>query len=204
MWEERLSEFVTLFLVVNPIGVIPVYLALIGNIKPKVHFEMAATAALAAFVVLVFFMFAGEFLLDQMKIPLRAFQISGGVVLFIVALEMVRGEDHSPRSPRGGHLALAIYPLAIPKIAGPGAMLAIILLSDNDRANVWGQLGTASMLALVMVIQFTLLLAASPVSRLIGASGAAVIGRVMGILLAALAVSFVLTAIGQWLNLPTL
>ncbi len=204
MWEERLSEFVTFFLVVNPVGVVPVYLALVGSIKPRAQRDMAVNAVVIAFVVLVFFLFAGEFLLDQMKIPLRAFQIAGGVVLFIVALDMVRGEDHGPQPGRGGHLALAIYPLAIPKIAGPGAMLAVVLLSDNDRANIAGQLGTVGMLALVMAIQLLLLLAATPVSRLIGTSGASVIGRVMGILLAALAVSTTLTAIGDWLNLPKL
>ncbi len=83
-------------------------------------------------------------------------------------------------------------------------MLAVVLLSDNDRTNIAGQLGTVGMLALVMAIQLLLLLAATPVSRLIGPSGAGVIGRAMGILLAALAVSTTLTAIGDWLNLPKL
>ncbi len=204
MWEERLSEFVTLFLVINPFGVLPVYLALMGGVKVKSYRAIAVTAVVAAFAILVFFLFAGEFVLAQMKIPLRAFQIAGGLVLFIVALEMLRGEEHVVGRKRGAPLSLAIYPLAIPKIAGPGAILAIILLSDNDRANIWGQLGTVSMLALVMAIQLLLLLAAAPLSRLLGESGAGAIGRVLGILLAALAVSTVLGAVGEWLNLPKL
>jgi multiple antibiotic resistance protein len=100
--------------------------------------------------------------------------------------------------------ALAVYPLGIPKIAGPGAMIAIILFSDDDRFNLLGQLTTVGILALVLLIQLLILFAAGPILRLIGAAGAGVIGRVMGMLLTALAVSMVLSATGQWLGLPKL
>lgn len=101
-------------------------------------------------------------------------------------------------------MAIAVYPLAIPKIAGPGAMLTIILLSDDDRFDLVGKTTTVGMLALVLAIQFVVLLAAAPIIRVIGTTGANVIGRVMGMLLAALAVGMVLTAVGDWLNLPKL
>lgn len=205
MWGERLGEFVTLFLVINPFGVVPAYLAVVGGIRSPMQRRIAMNAVVIAFVVLAFFLFAGSFLLEQLHVPLRGFQIAGGIVLFIVAIEMIRGEDHAPQGKRkDSHLALAIYPLAIPKIAGPAAMLTIVLISDDDRFNVIGKLGTLGMLALVMVAQIALLLAAVPVSRLIGPSGAGVIGRVMGMLLAALAVSTTLGAIADWLNLPKL
>jgi multiple antibiotic resistance protein len=117
---------------------------------------------------------------------------------------MVRGASHDSEDVPLGHLNLAIYPLAVPKIAGPAAMLTIIVISDDDRYNLPGQLGTVAVLAVVMAIQFALLLAAVPVSRLLGRSGAGVISRIMGMILAALAVSTTLSAIADWLNLPKL
>lgn len=204
VWVERFGEFVTLLLVVDPFGVIPSFVALTATYKPEMQHRIALKSVIVAFGVLVFFIFAGGFLLAHMGVPLRAFQIAGGIVLFIVALEMVRGEDTAPDKKTKDHLSIAIYPLAIPKIAGPGAMLAVILLTDDDRGDIWGQLGTVGMLVLVMVIQLVLLLAAAPLFRILGQSVASVIGRVMGILLAALAVSLVLSALADWLNLPKL
>jgi multiple antibiotic resistance protein len=205
VWKDRLGEFVTLFLVINPFEVVAAYLAMIGHLRssgPKIR--LAFNAVIFGFAVLVFFLFAGRVLLDQLHVPLRAFQIAGGLVLFLVALEMVRGEEHAPVKKPGSHLALAIYPLAVPKIAGPAAMLAVILISDDDRYNVMGQLGTVAVLGALMVLQFLLLLAAVPLSYVIGRSGSGVIGRIMGMLLAALAVSTVLGALAEWLNLPKL
>jgi len=205
MWQERLSEFVTLFLIVNPIGALPVFLVLVGGLDGGTQRKVALNAVIAAFVVLVFFVFAGSFLLKQMGIPLRAFQIAGGVILFLVALEMVRSHDYASVAGRDGSpMALAIYPLGIPKLAGPGAMLTVVLLTDDDRFHLVEQIWTVGVLALVMAITLILLLAAGSISRVIGTAGANVIGRVMGILLAALAVTIVLTALVDWLGLPKL
>jgi multiple antibiotic resistance protein len=204
-WQQHISEFVTLFLVINPFGVLPVFLAIAATLDPPAQRKLALNAVLVAFAVLVFFIFAGEFLLEQMGISIRAFQIAGGIVLFLIALEMIRGDTHaSAQGDEQSHLALAVYPLGIPKIAGPGAMLAVILLTDDDRFNLAGQMITVGILAVVLLIQIMVLLAAGPISRLIGMTGAGVIGRIMGMLLAALAVSMVLSAMGEWLNLPKL
>jgi multiple antibiotic resistance protein len=204
-WQKHLSEFVTLFLVINPFGVLPSFLVLAAGRETASQRRLALNAVLIAFVVLVFFLFAGDFVLEQIGVPTRAFQIAGGIVLFLVALEMIRGDGHAaPDGEAHGELAVAIYPLAIPKIAGPGAMLAIILLSDDDRYNLTGRLATVGVLALVLLIAFVILLASGPITRLIGTTGAGVIGRIMGMLLAALAVSMVLGAVAEWLNLPAL
>jgi multiple antibiotic resistance protein len=166
--------------------------------------KIALSAVAISFGVLLFFIYAGGFLLNRMGVSLTAFQISGGIVLFAMAMTMVRGESFVASTGSASAIALAIYPLAIPKIAGPGSMLTVVLLTDDDRFDRLDQLGTVGVLALVMVIQLALLLAAGPISRLIGESGAAVIGRVMGILLAALAVNLVLSALVAWLGLPKL
>jgi multiple antibiotic resistance protein len=202
-WQRHLGEFVTLLLVVNPFAVLPVFLAITTKLEPAARRKLALHAVGISFAVLVFFVFAGKFLLEHLGISIRAFQIAGGIVLFVFALEMLRGETYeSAQSGEQGHLALAVYPLAIPKIAGPATMVAIILLTDDDRHNIQGQLATIGILAIVLVIQLALLLAAGPISRLIGSAGAAVIGRIMGMLIAAFAVSMVLTAVGDWLDLP--
>jgi multiple antibiotic resistance protein len=206
MWQQKLSEFVTLFLVINPIGALPVFLSLAGTLEPRAQRKIALDAVLISFGVLVFFIFAGAFLLEQLGISIRAFQISGGILLFLVALEMIRGEGHytSAQMAQQGEMALAVYPLAIPKIASPGSMLAVVLLTDDDRFNLPGQLLTVGVLAAVLLITFVVLLAAGPISRAIGPPGVSVISRVMGMLLAALAVSMVLGALGSWLGLPKL
>jgi multiple antibiotic resistance protein len=203
-WQDHVSEFVTLFLVIDPISVLPSFLALAGQLDHATQRKVAVRAVIAAFAVLVFFVLAGNVVLRHLNIPIRAFQIAGGIVLFLVALEMVRGEEHAANAPGGDKLAMAIYPLAFPKIAGPGAMLTVILLTDDDRFNFTGQLVTIGIVAIVIAIQLVLLLAAGPITRVIGAAVASVIGRVMGLLLAALAVSMVMTALGQWIGLPQL
>jgi multiple antibiotic resistance protein len=204
-WQRHISEFVTLFLVINPFGVLSAFLAIAPALDPPAQRKLALNTVLIAFAVLVFFIFAGAFLLEQMGISIRAFQIAGGIVLLLVALEMIRGDTHAGmQDAEQSHLALAVYPLAIPKIAGPGAMLTVILLTDDDRFNLSGKMITVGVLAAVLLIQLLILLAAEPISRLIGTTGAGVIGRVMGMLLAALAVSMVLSAMGEWLNLPKL
>jgi multiple antibiotic resistance protein len=203
-WQRHLSEFVTLFLVINPFAALPVFLAIVGALDPPAQRKIALNAVLISFVVLVFFVLAGRFLLEQMGIPVRAFQIAGGIVLFLVAIDMVRGDTPTAAPTAEGRMALATYPLAIPKIAGPGPMLTVVLLTDDDRLNLAGQMATVGIIALVLVITLLIFLAAAPITRLIGAAGAGVIGRVMGMLLAAFAVSMVLAALGDWLNLPSL
>jgi multiple antibiotic resistance protein len=204
-WQQHVSEFVTFFLVMNPFSTLPVFLSLVSTLEPPAQRKVALYAVLIAFGVLVFFIFAGAFVLQKMSVPIRAFQIAGGILLFLVALDMIRGDVRggAPGAEQS-HFALAVYPLGIPKIAGPGAMLTAILLTDDDRFNVLGQLATVGVLAAVLLIQLVVLLAAVPVSRLIGMAGASVIGRVMGMLLAALSVSMVLGAVGDWLSLPKL
>jgi multiple antibiotic resistance protein len=205
-WQQRFSEFVTLFLVVNPFGPLPTFLTMAARLDPLGQRKLALGAAVISFAVLVFFVFAGALLLRQVGIPIRAFQISGGIVLFLVGLEMIRGQTYAGAEGVGtadqAHFSRAVYPLAIPLIAGPGAMLTVVLLTDDDRYNLPGQLTTVAIIALLMVIQFVILLAAGPIARLIGTVGVSVVGRVMGMLLTALAVSLVLSALGDWLSLP--
>jgi multiple antibiotic resistance protein len=204
-WQDHFSEFVTLLLVINPLGSLPLFMTLTEPLGQGRKRKTALIAVLAALALLVFFVVAGNFVLKQIGIAIRAFQIAGGMVLFLVALDMVNGRivaspDATPERSR----ALAIYPLAFPIIAGPGSFITVIFLTDDDRFSFVGQLATIGVIVVVLVIQFVTLLAAGPISRAIGSVGVTLIGRIMGLLLTALAVSMVLTAIGDWLKLPAL
>jgi len=203
MWQERLSEFVTLFIVVNPIAALPVFLAATAGFDAAARRKIALVAVLASFGVLVLFIIGGGFLLEKLGISLRSFQIAGGIILFLVALDMVRSASHAPaHGAADAATAVAIYPLAIPKIAGPGTMLAVVLLTDDHRFDFLQLSLTTGVLAVVLAITLGVLLLAAPVSRLIGDAGASIISRVMGMFLVALAVHTVLSAFAVWLGLP--
>jgi len=204
-WQDHLSEFVTLLLVINPFGSLPIFMALTTSLGGRERRQVALTATLVALALLVFFVVGGNLLLRWIGISIRAFQIAGGIVLFLVALDMIQGRISASADAReSSHQALAIYPLAFPLIAGPGSFITVIFLTDDDRYNFWGQSVTVGVITSVLAIQFAILLAATAISRAIGSAGVSVIGRIMGMLLAAMAVGMVLTAIGQWLSLPVL
>ena len=206
MWQERLSEFVTLLIVVNPLSALPVFLAVTSGFDTAKQRRVAVTAVLTSFGVLVLFIIGGGFVLEKMGISLRSFQIAGGIILFLVALDMVRGSGHVPAGSDTGDqaTAVAIYPLAIPKIAGPGTMLTVVLLTDDHRFDFVQLSLTTGILAIVLAITLGILLLAAPISRLIGNAGTSIIGRVMGMILVALAVHTVLSAFATWLGLPKL
>jgi len=205
MWQERLSEFVTLFIVVNPIGTLSVFLAVTKGFDAAAQRRIALVAVLASFAVLILFIIGGGYLLEKLGISLRSFQIAGGIILFLVALDMVRGASYAAAGGLGDKATdVAIYPLAIPKIAGPGTMLTVVLLTDDHRFDLVQLSLTTGVLAVVLAITLGVLLLAAPLSRLIGDAGASIISRVMGMILVALAVHTVLSAFGAWLGLPKL
>ena len=205
MWQERLSEFVTLFIVVNPIAALPVFLAVTRGFDAAAQRKVAIVAVLASFAVLVLFIIGGGYLLERLGISLRSFQIAGGIILFLVALDMVRGVTYAPAAGGADKATdIAIYPLAVPKLAGPGTMLTVVLLTDDHRFDIVQLSLTTGVLAVVLAITLGVLLLAAPISRLIGDAGASIISRVMGMILVALAVHTILSAFGAWLGLPKL
>lgn len=198
--QEIFEDFVTLWVVIDPIGTVPVFVAVTAGIEAKKRAGIAIHAAVLAVCVLMFFLVAGQFLIDALGIGLPAFQIAGGLVLFLFALTMIFGDskpkqeiselegEAKPESP-------AVYPLAVPSLASPGAMLAIVLLTDNNRFSFAEQAVTAGLLVVVVGIALVLMLLASPILKLIGTSGAAIVSRVMGMILASVAVDNVIQAV---------
>jgi multiple antibiotic resistance protein len=200
---ELLAIFIFFFAVIDPIGTVPVFIAVTrGNddkFKRKVIYKSVGVSAL----VLVFFVVAGEQLLNAIEIPLSAFQIAGGIVLLLFALSMIFGEskpESEIKSVRGS-TETAIFPLAIPSIASPGAMLGAVLMTRNEEYTWVEQLITSSMMLAVLAVVLVLLLLATQVHKLIGDSGASIISRIMGLILSSVAVTNILNGIAHYFGL---
>lgn len=198
-WTLLAREFVTLLVVIDPIGTIPVYLYAISQVPKRLHRRFALRAVIIAGLVLMLFLVGGQVVLEILGLRLGSIQIAGGIVLFLFAMTMVFGESkaqseiaEAERGDDGLHLSGAVFPLAMPSIASPGAMLAIVILTENSSNTLPEQAVTAGLLLLVLLITLILLLAANVIHRLIGNTGASVISRVMGIVLATIAVDAIL------------
>ena len=197
---DYVSTFIFFFAVIDPIGSVPVFLAVTGQFNEKARRRIALKATLVAALVLLFFVVAGEVILTAMAIPLSAFQIAGGIVLFLFALSMIFGEskpDEEIKMAISGS-ETAVFPLAIPSIASPGAMLGAVLMTENGRYSLIEQAQTGGTMLAVLVIVFVLLLSANWIHRLIGSSGASIVSRVMGLILASVATANVLAGINDY------
>ena len=197
MFDSLVVHFVVLWAVIDPIGSVPVYLTKTIGLPLEDRRKIALKAVLISAGILLFFLVAGQALLEAMQIPLTAFQIAGGLVLLLFALTMIFGEGKPEQEMKmtASLSELAVYPLAVPSIASPGAMMAIVLLTDNHRFSFDDQLITALIMLSILFITYLLFVIANRIQRVIGNTGAAVISRVMGLILAAVAVNNMLVGI---------
>lgn len=203
MSELFLSHLIYFIAVIDPVGTVPVFLAVTKGFGRADLVKTAFKAIILSSVVLLFFVVAGEFILSGMNVPLPAFQIAGGIVLLLFALSMIFGESKPEEELRLAKSAsdTAIYPLAIPSIAGPGAMLAAVLLTENSKYSIAQQSVTVAAMVCVLLLTLVALLLAGPIHRIIGQSGASIISRVMGILLTSVAVSNMIEGIKLSFNI---
>lgn len=196
---ELVSTFIFLFAVIDPIGSVPVFIAVTNGLSEKEKKVVAYKAVLVSFVVLQFFIIAGEIILDAIEVPLPAFQIAGGIVLFLFALTMIFGEskpDEEIKSVKDP-TEIAIYPMAMPSIASPGAMLAVVLLTKNSIYSIFEQVQSSLVMISVLAIVLILLLLSTKVHKIIGSAGASIISRVMGLILTAVAAENVIVGIKE-------
>ncbi|MGN6497164.1 MAG: MarC family protein [Tsuneonella sp.] len=203
MIELFLSAFVTLFVVIDPPGCAPIYAGLTKGATAAQTRAMALRACLIAFAILVGFALFGENLLGALHIELDAFRIAGGIMLFVIALDMVFEKRTQRREERAEKVAatpevedVSVFPMAMPMLAGPGAIASIMLLTA--KADGLDQtLAVLGALAAVMVLTLLALVAASPLMKLFGARVEAVITRLLGVLLAALAAQYVIDGVRE-------
>lgn len=206
MWENILKDFIYLWAVIDPVGSIPVFIAVTAGTSKIVQRKIAVRAVITAGLVLILFIVGGQLLLEQLEIPLSAFQIAGGLVLFLFALTMIFGESKpeaeiEESNKVAAHQNKAVFPLAIPSIASPGAMMAVVLLTDNHRFHLVQQLVATITMLVVLVITFGFLMLAGPIQRAIGDAGASVVSRISGLILASVAVDSVLSGIKKYFEL---
>lgn len=200
---DYISVFIFFFAVIDPVGTVPVFIAVTSHFDESAKRKIALQAVLVASLILLFFMIAGEVILNAIDIPLPAFEIAGGIILFLFALTMIFGDskpDEEIQMVNSGS-ETAIFPLAVPSLASPGAMLAAVMLTENSSFSLFEQVQTATVMITVLLFALLLMLAASWIHRLIGNSGASIISKVMGMILAAVATNNVLSGITLYFDL---
>jgi multiple antibiotic resistance protein len=200
---DYVATFIVFFAVIDPVGTVPVFIAITRQYDDSARRKIALTATIVSAAILVFFVLAGELILNALSIPLSAFQIAGGIVLFLFALSMIFGESTPDEEVRmvKSYKETAIFPLAVPSIAGPGAMLAAVLMTEKVRVSITDQIQTVVVMLVVLVLVYLLMLGAGFIHKLIGGSGASVISRVMGLILAAVATTNTLTGLKVYFGL---
>lgn len=201
--EAILKTLIILWAVIDPIGTIPVFLEATKNFNTPTKKKVAINAVLIAAGVLIFFLVAGQFLLEYMRISLPAFEISGGFVLFVFALTMIfgQGKPEEEKNMIKDFKHVTVFPIAIPSIASPGAITAIVLLTDNYRYSIIEQLITAVLMMVILGVTLVLLLIANQVQKRIGDTGIIVISKIMGLILAAVAIESILAGIKAYYSL---
>lgn len=193
--DHLLKDLVTFWVVIDPISTIPVFLAATKHMTNGQRMWAAIQGTLIAAAILLGFIVAGQLLLEEMGIQLPSFQIAGGLVLFVFAMRMVFQRDGDDAVGNGGNVV--VYPLAVPSIAGPAAMMAAVVLTDNHRYSIPNQALTALVMLLVLALCCGVLLLSGRIQKVIGDAGIDIMGRVMGLVLAALAVQTIIDALGS-------
>jgi len=197
-------ELVTLFVILDPISTIPVFLAATLVLARNHALKVGAYAVSISFVVLLVFIAGGQFLLNALHIPMPSFQLAGSIVLLLFGLKLVLGKvtEEAAAIPNGtSSFERAVYPLAIPGIAGPGAMLTVVLLTDNNTRSFAEQALTAAELAVCLASLFGIYATASFLYRVLGRGGIEVVSRVFGLVVASIAVHNMIVAIKLSFNL---
>jgi len=197
MLEIFFQTFVLYFVVIDPLAAAPLFLIVTQGLKVKNKLRTAFEATLIATLILIFFAILGNFILSYLQISLSAFTIAGGIILFLISLEMLfdkrsqRKEDEIKESST----ATSVFPLAIPLLAGPAAITSVIVSVADMGKNLMNQATGLLALVLVMIITFISFYVVSKSSKIINKKVTSVISRVIGIILAGLSVQFILDGI---------
>jgi len=201
--ETLFSTFVVLLIVIDPIGNAPIFVALTHNMSSAYRRRMAIRGIALAAVILLVFLFIGDALLKTLGIGISAFRIAGGILLFLLAIDMVFARQSGLRSTtvreqqEAEHRRdVSVFPLAFPLIAGPGALTTVLLMT-SPRPALWIFVGMLVALLLVLGLALVSLLFADRIMRLLGETGANVITRLLGLLLAALATQYMLDGVNN-------
>jgi multiple antibiotic resistance protein len=206
LWRFALAAFVTLLVVVDPPGVVPTFVALTKDETSSRRRTILIRAVVIAFCVAIFFLLAGRALLSYLGVTVQAFSISGGILLFLAALPMLfgqRGGLQAPEPKEKGSVGedISVFPLAIPLLSGPGTIATILLLTSQTSGDPQKLLAAVIAIFLVFVVAFVSLSLGARLISWVGEGGVHIATRVMGIILAALAIQYVLNGISGYYHL---
>tara|TARA_R110002096_G_scaffold98404_2_gene218994 strand:- start:69 stop:683 length:615 start_codon:yes stop_codon:yes gene_type:complete len=201
MLEKFVQDAIIIWATIDPIGTMAVFTAVTAHLSSEERRRTAFKTVIYAGAVLLGSIVVGQLILGAMGIRLVSFQLAGGIILFLFGLQMIFGSGTSSSNTEPKH-DIAVFPLAIPATATPGAILAVILLTDNHVHPISVQIGTALVALGILGVTLVLLLFSNRIIGIIGISGASILTRVMGMILAALSVEFVMNALGaeQWIG----
>ena len=205
MLDELVKFFVVMFVVVDPPSLAPIFATMTEGASPGYRRRMALKSSLIAFLIFIAFALAGSWFLGVMAISIEAFRIGGGIMLFLIALDMVfaREEKTTPaeNAETRRRADISVFPLAFPLISGPGSIATVLLSFGAVPHEPLLQLGYSVVLALVVGASLGAMLLAPVVMRVLGVTGANVVARIAGVVLAALAVQFVIDGLKQAFHL---
>jgi multiple antibiotic resistance protein len=206
------NTFVMLIVVIDPVGLVPIFAAITQGESAAARRRMALRGISIAALILVTFVFIGDRMLEALGIGVPAFQIAGGALLFLLAVDMVLARHSGLRSPTQREQEeavqkkdVSVFPLAFPLIAGPGALTTVLLMVGNRGDNPVVLAAELGVLALVLGLTMLALLFATPILRVLGETGANVVSRLLGVILAALAVQYMLDGLQAgllWVEVP--
>ncbi|MDF3055199.1 MAG: hypothetical protein K0Q74_1106 [Gammaproteobacteria bacterium] len=200
MLEKIIRDGVMFFVTIDPIGAVLVFATLTSNLSHAARQKIAVKSIVYSAAILMASVIIGQTLLTILGISLASLQVAGGIILLLFGLQMIFGiiEAEFASTASKSHEDMAIFPLAVPTIAGPGGIMAAIMLTDNSTYPITTQISTSLVMLGILALTFVCMLGATFILRVIGKNGAAVLIRVMGMILVALSVEFILEA----LNVP--
>jgi multiple antibiotic resistance protein len=200
--DKFFKDFLLIWITIEPVSSLALFITLTSSMAKDVRRKIAFKACAYSAIILLLAIVVGQALLSAMQIRLISLQLAGGIVLSLFGLQMIFGKTSVwiSEQPETGH-EIAVFPLAVPSIVGPESIVAIILLTDNQLYGFQTQALTCLAMLIVLLITYILFLLGNNVLRIIGKNGAAILERIMGILLVSFATELVMTALGvdQWM-----
>ncbi|MFC3051495.1 MarC family protein [Kordiimonas pumila] len=197
MYEAYVTAFIALFVIIDPVGMAPIFAGLTQGAPVSYQRKMAIKGTIVATIILAFFALVGKGFLETLGISMSALRVAGGLMLFVIALEMVF-DKRTPRKEEAAHKLdeifddISVFPLAMPMLAGPGAIATTMLLMSRQTGHIEMQGAILAALLTVMIITLVVFFLAGGIMRIVGPTVNAVITRVLGVILAALAAQYVL------------
>jgi len=194
--QKLLYDALLIWVTIEPLGSVLLFTALTSSLTAAERRKVAIKAAAYSALLMLGSIVIGQIILAAMHIKLISLQLAGGIVLFLFGVQMIFGQaSEISANPEAGH-DIAVFPLAVPSIVGPEAIMAVVLLTDNQAFSIPTQVMTAVVVLVILGITCLLMLLSEPILRVIGKSGSLLLERVMGIILTALSVELVMSALG--------